>query len=385
MENSNPVLDFVGPAGITRHWTGLGAGLPNRKQEEWKYVPVEALMEHLYPKPEQPLSLNQRPCPDGLPTEIRYLTVSQALSQAIPGIEQALNAIQAANLDGMAHRFKQAIGSQAMVLWVPKAFSANAPISLAPANQTNGQTTDALLILLQAGAEIDLILPEEATSSRFSFTYVGLEASAKLNLHRDLSGSDSVFAMSHIEAQLAESAQFNLVQWLQGAAAQRHSIQVNLAGAKSLARISSLQFAQANNQVHSYVNMVHQSPEAESHQNIRQLALNSGVSSFTGKIHVALDAQKTQAYQHSAAMVLEEGGRTYHRPVLEIYADDVKCSHGATTGSLDEQALFYLQARGISKPAARRLLIEAFIEECLHEFHDSLQQKVRTDLIQSLP
>jgi len=384
MENNNPVLDFKGPADRTRHWSGLGADLPNLKQEEWKYVPVEALMQHLYPQPDQALSLNQRPSPEYLPQEIRFLSLEEALTEKLPGIEQALRYLNAANLDGMAHRFRSAIASQATVLWIPKSKSAHEPITLLPAQPNHGQAADALMVLMQAGAEINLILPEEAKSSRYSFLYVGLEPSAKLNVHRDLSGSDSAMAMSHIEAQLADSAQFTLVQWLQGGAAQRHSIQVNLGGQQSVARITSLQFAKPSNQVHTWVNMVHQSPEAESHQNIRQLALNSGISSFTGKIHVALDAQKTQAYQHSAAMVLEEGGRTYHRPVLEIYADDVKCSHGATTGSLDEQALFYLQARGISKQAARRLLIEAFIEECLHEFHASLQDKVRRELIQSL-
>ena len=382
MEKNTPVLEFKGPADRTRHWTALSAETPNLKLEEWKYVPIQDFIDRFYPQPNQPLSLNQRPAPLELSPVIRFFSVSEALNLNIPGIKPALDAIQAANLDGMAGQFRSAILHQASVLWIPNSKLPHAPITLFPPKQNNGHAADALLILLQNGAQIDLILPQEATSSRFSFFYAGLEASSKLNIHRDLSGSDSTFTISHIEAQLANSAQLNLTQWLQGGSAQRHSIQVNLCGPQSGARLSSLQCANPGNQLHTWVNMVHQSPGAESHQNIRHLALNSGISSFTGKIHVALHAQKTLAYQHSAAMVLEEGGKTYHRPLLEIYADDVKCSHGATTGSLDEQALFYMQARGISKSSARRLLIEAFIEECLHEFHAPMQEKIRAELTQ---
>jgi Fe-S cluster assembly scaffold protein SufB len=384
MEKPSPMLEFKGPADRTRRWTGLAQGLPNLKQEEWKYVPIDALLAHVYPQSDSLLPLNQRPCPENLPQEMRYLTVAEAVAEKIPGIHQALNHLQVAHLDGMATRFLPAIIAEATVLWIPASTVPHPDIALLPSIKQPNQTADALLVLVQGGAEINLILPNEAQSSGFSFIYVGLEDSAKVSLHRDLSGSDAAFVMSHLEVLLASSAQFKLAQYLQGGSAQRHAVQVHLCGPQSVASMASLQFAKPGDQLHSWVNMVHQSPHAESHQNIRQLALNSGMSSFTGKIHVALDAQKTQAYQHSAAMVLEEGGRTYHRPVLEIYADDVKCTHGATTGSLDEQALFYLQARGIPKPAAKRLLIDAFIEDCLQAFHPDLQAALRSEISISL-
>lgn len=385
MEKPNSLLEFKGPADRTRRWTGLAQGLPNLKQEEWKYVPIEAFLSHIYPQSDAVAILNQRPCPENLPQEIRYLTMAEALSESIPGLVHALKHLQETHLDGMASRFLPALSHQATVLWIPASELPHPPISVLPSTKNRNQTTDALLVLVQAGAQVHLIFPEEAQSSGFSFIYIGVQDSATATLQRDLSGSETSLVMSHLEAHLANSAQFKLVQWMQGGTAQRHSVQAHLCGPQSVASITSLQLANPSNQLHTWVNMVHQSPEAESHQNIRQLALNSGTSSFTGKIHVALDAQKTQAYQHSAAMVLEEGGKTYHRPVLEIYADDVKCSHGATTGSLDEQALFYLQARGISKSAARRLLIDAFVEECLREFQPTLQDKVRAQLNKSLP
>ena len=86
---------------------------------------------------------------------------------------------------------------------------------------------------------------------------------------------------------------------------------------------------------------------------------------FRGKIHVHQIAQGTDAYQQNKNILLSESARVNTKPQLEIYADDVKCSHGATIGQLDEDALFYLQARGIDKTAAHRMMLEAFAGDIL--------------------
>ncbi len=385
MELDCSTLEFKGPADRTRHWTGLNNGRPSTKQEEWKYVPVDVLMDALYPtvSPSSD-SFAPRPEPLNVQTGIQFLSLEQALEAEIPGIQNAKESIQNAALDGLAHAYRPVNQSGIRVLYVPSNLHCIDPIAAMPAVAQSTSKAEALLVLLGENAHLTLFLPHEAQSNRFSFLYVGLDKGAKLELNRDLAAAPGTLFMSHIQGSVAESAELKLVQWMQGGEAQRHSVQVSLNGQQAIARISSLQVAEPQNQLHSWVNMIHASPEAESHQNIRQLSKKEGTSSFTGKIHVALDAQKTQAYQHSAAMVLEEGGRTYHRPVLEIYADDVKCSHGATTGSLDEQALFYLQCRGISKASAKRLLIEAFIEGCIQDFYPALQSHFRTAISKSI-
>jgi Fe-S cluster assembly protein SufD len=86
---------------------------------------------------------------------------------------------------------------------------------------------------------------------------------------------------------------------------------------------------------------------------------------FNGKVFVRKDAQKTNAYQSNANVLLSEDASINSKPELEIYADDVKCSHGSTTGQLDENALFYLRARGLSESAAKNLLLQAFMEDVL--------------------
>ena len=101
--------------------------------------------------------------------------------------------------------------------------------------------------------------------------------------------------------------------------------------------------------------------------------LNKGVvddratNVFNGKVFVRKDAQKINAFQSNANILLSETGTINSKPELEIYADDVKCSHGSTTGQLDEEAVFYLRSRGLSEKSAKELLVKAFLGEVLEE------------------
>ena len=91
---------------------------------------------------------------------------------------------------------------------------------------------------------------------------------------------------------------------------------------------------------------------------------------FGGRIYVAPDAQKTEAYQQNNNIVLGEAGRAMTQPQLEIYADDVRCSHGATVGQLDAEAIYYMRQRGIPEEAAKALMLNGFIGEILENVSD---------------
>jgi Fe-S cluster assembly protein SufD len=102
-----------------------------------------------------------------------------------------------------------------------------------------------------------------------------------------------------------------------------------------------------------------------SKQNFKGILDDQATGAFTGRILVREDAQKTEAYQTNNNICMTDEARMYSKPQLEIYADDVKCSHGATVGQLDESALFYMQSRGIPCREARLLLMRAFGSEIL--------------------
>ena len=122
----------------------------------------------------------------------------------------------------------------------------------------------------------------------------------------------------------------------------------------------------------------HSVPHCTSTELFKYVLRDDSYGVFTGRILVAIDAQKTQADQTNNNLLLSKTARMQAKPQLEIYADDVKCSHGMTTGQLSEQALFYMQQRGIAKDEAKRLLSIAFSEDVLlHLDREELRDEVR--------
>ncbi|NMW32701.1 SufD family Fe-S cluster assembly protein [Altererythrobacter sp. RZ02] len=123
----------------------------------------------------------------------------------------------------------------------------------------------------------------------------------------------------------------------------------------------------------------HAHPNATSNQVIRAVQWGKSVGNFLGRIEVARDAQKTDAGQNFRAILLEKGATANTKPELEIFADDVLCAHGAAIGQLDEQARYYMAARGIPPHIARKLLIQAFIGDAFAELDDAEQREAMLD------
>ena len=122
----------------------------------------------------------------------------------------------------------------------------------------------------------------------------------------------------------------------------------------------------------------HAMPDGRSDELYKGLAADSATAVFNGKIMVHKDAQRIEAYQSNANLILGEKAAINAKPELVIYADDVRCSHGCTTGQFDDEALFYLRSRGMSETAARNLLVRAFLAEVLNGFRPEIQQHVES-------
>lgn len=123
--------------------------------------------------------------------------------------------------------------------------------------------------------------------------------------------------------------------------------------------------------IDNFVYLDHAKPNCHSTQLFKYILQENSIGAFCGRIYVAPDAQKTQAYQTNNNLCMSPDAHMYSKPQLEIWADDVKCSHGLTTGQLDEEALFYMRSRGIAKPAAELLLMQAFASDVLKLIHIS--------------
>lgn len=122
----------------------------------------------------------------------------------------------------------------------------------------------------------------------------------------------------------------------------------------------------------------HAHPDGQSDELYKGLAADKSTAVFNGKIMVHKDAQRIEAYQRNSNLLLGEQAAMYAKPELEIYADDVRCSHGCTTGQFDKEALFYLRSRGMTETAANNLLVQAFLAEVLDGFRPEIRDYVHS-------
>lgn len=149
--------------------------------------------------------------------------------------------------------------------------------------------------------------------------------------------------------------------------------------------VNGLYITGGEEHVDNYVKVNHSTPQCTSNQLFKGVLSGKSTAAFTGHILVGLDAQKTAAYQQNHNILLSDTARINTRPQLEIYADDVKCNHGATVGRLDPEAIYYMRQRGIPTDAARRLQLTGFAEDVVKlepfgELQTIVQQKIAQKL-----
>jgi len=157
------------------------------------------------------------------------------------------------------------------------------------------------------------------------------------------------------------------------------TFRVNGEGAQS--NLVGAYFPKQGQFVDNHTCVDHRVPNCESNELYKGVLFENGKGVFNGKVFVRKNAQKTNAYQNNANIIMSDEAQMNTKPELEIYADDVKCSHGTTTGQFDEEALFYLRARGFSKESAKMLLISAFTSDVLSRVEN---EKHRDSVIQEL-
>ncbi|QHS11354.1 Fe-S cluster assembly protein SufD [Sinimarinibacterium sp. NLF-5-8] len=183
-------------------------------------------------------------------------------------------------------------------------------------------------------------------------------------------------------ATLAANASLTLTQVDLGGALIRSDWDIDLNGAGAEAQVQNLFAPTQRSHIDNYLLINHRAPHCRSRQTVRGLAWDRARGYFTGKVMVLPGAQKTDSQQKIASLLLSDKAEINAKPALEIYADDVKCAHGATFGQLDEQALFYLRSRGVTEASARALLIYSFANEILQTLHfDALREPVTERLL----
>lgn len=228
--------------------------------------------------------------------------------------------------------------------------------------------------VIRVGANARLtIWEDERGDGKFwknGVTQIILEPGAHLTHIRVQEDSKEAVYTDTARISVAKDAHYNAVALNTGAALSRNQNHVLLKEPGALCHLNGATLQRGTQHSDTTILVEHLAPHCESNQNMRTILDDRAHGVFQGKVHVHQPAQKTNGYQLSKAIILSEGAEMDTKPELEIYADDVKCSHGATTGQLDEEPLFYMQSRGIPAQQAKALLIESFAQDVFDEVHD---------------
>jgi Fe-S cluster assembly protein SufD len=184
-----------------------------------------------------------------------------------------------------------------------------------------------------------------------------------------------------VGTRLERDANYALTSVFMGGDVSRVDLFVDLVGPGAHAALDGLTLGRERQHGTHQVRLRHLVPDCTSEQRFRSVVADRSHAVFTGRIVVAQDAQKTDAIQSSRALLLSDTAVATNNPQLEIYADDVKCTHGSTVGELDAEALFYMRTRGLSREAAEALLTIAFAAEVLEAIPvESIRTRLETEL-----
>lgn len=197
---------------------------------------------------------------------------------------------------------------------------------------------------------------------------IAIEENAHVHLNQlSTSNLTDTWHFEAFRAMLKRNSTLDHVAIVSGGEGMRHDYRVALTGEDATANLSGIAFLAEKNEAHVHVLMDHQAPNCRSMQFFKNVLRDSAKSSFEGKIYVHPIAQKTDAFQLNKNLILSDSAQAFCKPNLEIFADDVKASHGATVGQLDDESMFYLLARGLDRSTAHSILIQGFCSEILEK------------------
>jgi Fe-S cluster assembly protein SufD len=262
-----------------------------------------------------------------------------------------------------------ALALDGFFLYIPKNVQIDKPIQIVNAAYGNQSffINQHNLIVAEPGSFAQIAYCDHTLSATPFFvnqlTEIFVEENATMEFYNTQNSHNDTTQVSAIYVQQKRSSNFhsNIVTLHGGLI--RNELRVKLMEPGAHCDVSGINLTDRKQHVDSHTRIDHLAPHCTSNQLYKGIYDDDATGAFTGRIMVHPGAQKTQAYQSNKNMLLTSRAKVNTRPQLEIYADDVKCSHGATTGQLDPNAMFYMRARGIDKNEARMLMMYAFANE----------------------
>ena len=214
--------------------------------------------------------------------------------------------------------------------------------------------------------------------------FAHVEQSAQLEIHQLQNTSKNECVLLRESISQAEKSVFKITTVTASGTWVRNELNIRIEGQHCETFLSGAYFPKQDQIIDNHTFVDHQIANCYSNELYKGVLFDNGKGVFNGKVYVHIDAQKTNAYQSNANIMMSDNASMFTKPELEIYADDVKCSHGSTTGQFNEEALFYLRARGLSEESAKRLLVSAFTSDVMNRISiSSWKEYVLATLIQN--
>jgi Fe-S cluster assembly protein SufD len=243
-------------------------------------------------------------------------------------------------------------------------------------------------LIAMSGANIHCVESFVCTNEIKAFTNRTLKITVEENAHvhwdKIQLESDANFLMNEDNVHIASNGNFTINTLTIDGGWVRNALNISLDGQNIEANLNGFYMPRRKQFVDNHTRVDHRKPHCNSNELYKGVLNDQSTGVFNGKVYVQIDAQKTNAFQSCANILLSDDATMNTKPELEIYADDVKCSHGSTTGQFNEEALFYLRARGLSEESAKRLLVSAFTSDVMNRISiPSWKEYVLATLIQN--
>lgn len=263
------------------------------------------------------------------------------------------------------------LAQDGFVLYVPKNIVVDRPIQLVNVfrSDVDMMANRRMLVIMEPRSEAKLLVCDHSIDDvKFLATQVveifaGEGASFDYYDLEESSDSTTRFASVHVQQEASSNVLVNGITLTNGLTRNNYYVELN--GEYAETTLCGMSILDKQQQMDTYSHITHAVPNCTSNELFKNVLNDHAIGAFSGRILVKEGAQKTAAYQTNRNLCATRDARMYSKPQLEIYADDVKCSHGMTTGQLDENALFYMQSRGIPKEEARMLLSVAFTSDVI--------------------
>jgi Fe-S cluster assembly protein SufD len=348
-------------------------GMPKRKQEAFQYVTMERLsLPPLAPKTSLFPQKNRIVFSNGyfqggeFPSPLVCIPLDAAMRSYGMFLQNRIVRSLKEEKDPFAALNGACLGSGAF-LYIPPGAQIEEPLEIDFLASSTEMSSPRLQIYMGKGSSLKLILRTSSeTKDSFSNSLVdaALDEGASLEIYESQKSLGTSF--HSCRATLKRDSRFRSLSFSQGSVLSRTSIQVQLLEENSEALIEGLIRMKSDVQNHIHALVEHAAPHTRSRQRFKCMLEDTSRSSFEGKILVRPIAQKTEAYQINNNLLLSPGAVAFSKPNLEIFADDVKASHGSTIGQLDMEELFYLQSRGLPLLEAQKWLSSGFCQELIN-------------------